>query len=220
MTRHLLYYARDSAVFRTMVCATMTALSPSKRLFIAVMPPAEIQERLAALVDLLAEHRAILRPARSDGLHFTLRFLGDATPDEERRASEGCVAATAGVAAFPLVVGGFGVFPNARRPRVMWLGVCDGTAPLMALQRRVEDELLRQGVIVSRANVTPHLTLARVRADASSAAQAALVADVARLPAVEQAAMYVTGISLVQSTLTPQGSTYTVRLTAPLARNA
>ncbi len=198
----------------------MTATRPSKRLFIAVMPPAEVQERLAALVDLVAEHRAILRPARPDGLHCTLRFLGNATPDEERRAVEACAAAAAGVEAFPLVVGGFGVFPNARRPHVLWLGVRDGAAPLTALQRRVEDELLRQGVIVSRDRFTPHLTLARLRADASPTARAVLAADVARLPHVEQAHISVTGISLVQSVLTPQGSTYMALQTAPLGRDA
>jgi len=31
----------------------MSAMNPPKRLFIAVMPPAEVQERVAALVDLL-----------------------------------------------------------------------------------------------------------------------------------------------------------------------
>jgi len=158
----------------------MSAESGTKRLFIAVMLPSEVRERVAALVDLLEGQRAILRPARPDGLHLTLRFLGDATPDEERRASEACAAAVAGVGAFPLVVAGFGVFPNGRRPRVVWLGVRGGTAPLTALQWRVEDELLRRGVIASRDDFTPHLTLARVRGDASPSTRAALGAAVGR----------------------------------------
>ncbi len=195
----------------------MSAESRAKRLFIAVMLPAQVRERVAALVDLLEEHRAILRPARPEGLHFTLRFLGDATLDEERRASEACAAAVVGVGAFPLVISGFSVFPNGRRPRVVWLGVRDGAAPLTALQRRVEGELLRRGVIASRDDFTPHLTLARVGGDAAPAARAALGAAVARLPGMEQARLTVTGVSLVQSTLTPRGSTYTALRTAPLA---
>jgi len=194
----------------------MSAESGVKRLFIAVMLPAEVQERVATLVDLLEGQRAILRPARPDGLHLTLRFLGDATPGEERRASEVCAAAVAGVGAFPLVVAGFGVFPNGRRPRVVWLGVRDRAAPLTSLQRRVEDELLRRGVIASREDFTPHLTLARVRGDAEQAACAALGAAVARLSGAEQARLTVTGISLVQSALTPRGSTYTALRTVPL----
>jgi 2'-5' RNA ligase len=192
-------------------------MNPPKRLFIAVMPPAEVQERVAALVDLLEEHRAILRPARPEGLHFTLRFLGDATLDEERRAAEACVAAVVGVQAFELVIGGVGVFPNARRPRVVWLGVRDGAANLMALQRRVEEELLRLGVITARESFTPHLTLARVRADAAPRARAALGADVARLSDKEQARLTVSDVSLVHSALTPRGSTYTTLQAAALA---
>jgi len=195
----------------------MSAESGVKRLFIAVMLPSDVRERVAALVDLLADYHPILRPARPDDLHLTLRFLGDVTPDEERRASEACAAAVAGVGAFPLVVGGFGVFPNARRPRVVWLGVRDRAAPLTSLQRRVEDELLRRGVIASRDDFTPHLTLARVRGDASPSTRAALGAAVARLPGAEQARLTVTGISLVQSALTPRGSTYTALRTVPLA---
>ncbi len=192
-------------------------MNPPKRLFIAVMPPAEVQERVDALVDLLEEHRAILRPARPEGLHFTLRFLGDATLDEERRASDACAAAVVGVGAFPLVIGGVGVFPNARRPRVVWLGVRDGAANLMALQCRVEEELLRLGVITAHESFTPHLTLARVRADAAPRACAALGSDVARLPDKEQARLTVSDVSLVHSALTPRGSTYTTLQTAALA---
>ena len=93
------------------------------------MPPDAVQRQLAGLVDLLAAHRAILRPAPPEGLHVTLRFLGESTADEERRAAAACVAAVAGVKSFGLVIGGFGVFPNVRRPRVVWLDVRDGSAP-------------------------------------------------------------------------------------------
>lgn len=181
------------------------------------MPPAQVQKRVAALVNLLEEHRAILRPARPEGLHVTLRFLGDTTLDEERRAAEACAAAVAGVRAFPLVIGGVGVFPSARRPRVVWIGVRDGATNLMALQWRVEDELLRRGGIVSREHFTPHLTLARVRTDAAPNARAALAIDVARLTDIEQARLTVTGVSLVQSVLTPHGSIYMTLQTATLA---
>src|SRR5881398_1263920 len=95
----------------------------TRRLFIAVMLPPEVQERLAGLAGLLDAHRAILRPTRAEGLHFTLRFLGNMTAEQEQRAAEACAAAVGGVSAFPLAMGGFGAFPNERRPRVIWLGV-------------------------------------------------------------------------------------------------
>src|SRR5436305_389176 len=182
----------------------------TRRLFIAVMLPADVQERLAELTNLLDTHRATLRPTRAEGLHFTLRFLGNMTPAQEQQIMEACAVAAEGVSAFPLAIAGFGAFPNQRRPRVVWLGLREGAGPLIALQRRVEDELLRRKVIPQREDFTPHLTLARVRQEAGPAARAALGAALAALPTREQARSTARAVSLVHSVPTPQGSRYTV----------
>ena len=189
----------------------------TRRLFIAVMLPTEVQERLAGLAGLLDAHRAILRPTRPEGLHFTLRFLGNMTAAQEQQIMEACAAAVAGVSAFPLVIAGFGAFPNARRPRVVWLGLREGAAPLIALQRHVEDELLRRALVPESEDFTPHLTLARVRQEATPAARAALGATLGTLPTREQARSTARAVSLVHSVLTPQGSRYTVLNEWPLA---
>jgi 2'-5' RNA ligase len=182
----------------------------TRRLFIAVMLPTAVQERLAGLTGVLDAHRAILRPTRAEGLHFTLRFLGNLTAAQEQQIMEACAAAIEGVGAFPLTIGGFGAFPNARRPRVIWLGLREGAAPLVALQRRVEDELLRRALVSDSEEFTPHLTLARVRQEATPAARAALGAALAVLPTREQARSTARAVSLVHSVFTPQGSRYTV----------
>ena len=182
----------------------------TRRLFIAVMLPGAVQERLAALIGLLDAHRAILRPTRPEGLHFTLRFLGNMTPAQEQQIVEAVAAAADGMSAFPLAIGGFGAFPNARRPRVVWLGLREGAEPLIALQRHVEDELLRREIVPDGEDFTPHLTLARVRPEAGPAARAALGTALAALPSVEQARSTAGAVSLVHSVLTPQGSRYTV----------
>ena len=174
------------------------------------MLPAAVQERLAGLASLLAAHRAILRPTRPEGLHFTLRFLGHMPPAQEQQIVEAVAAAVDGARAFPLAIGGFGAFPNARRPRVVWLGLREGAAPLIALQRRVEDELLRREIVPDGEEFTPHLTLARVRPEAGAAARAALGTALAALPTHEQARGTAGAVSLVHSVLTPQGSRYTV----------
>jgi 2'-5' RNA ligase len=189
----------------------------TRRLFIAVMLPTAVQERLAGLIGVLDTHRAILRPTRPEGLHFTLRFLGNMTAAQEQQIVEAVAAAVDGVSAFPLAIGGFGAFPNARRPRVVWLGLREGATPLVAMQRRVEDELLRRALVPTSEEFTPHLTLARVRQEATPAARAALGAALAALPTREQARSTAQAVSLVHSVLTPQGSRYTVLNDWPLA---
>ena len=64
----------------------------TRRLFIAVMLPTAVQERLAGLIGLLDTHRAILRPTRPEGLHFTLRFLGNMTAAQEQQIVEAVAA--------------------------------------------------------------------------------------------------------------------------------
>jgi 2'-5' RNA ligase len=189
----------------------------TRRLFIAVLLPTAVQEWLAGLIGVLDAHRAILRPTRPEGLHFTLRFLGNMAAAQEQQIMEAVAAAVDGVGAFPLSIGGFGAFPNTRRARVVWLGLREGAEPLIALQRRVEDQLLRRALVPDREDFTPHLTLARVRQEATPAARAALGAALAALPTREQAHSTARAVSLVHSVLAPQGSRYTVLNEWPLA---
>lgn len=182
----------------------------TRRLFIAVMPPAAVQEALARLPATLLAHRNILRVVRPEALHVTLHFLGQQSPEQERQAAAACAAAVAGESAFSLTIGGYGAFPDARRPRVVWLGVQAGAERLIVVQRRVEDELLHRGIIARREDFTPHLTLARVRPEATPAARAALGRTLFTLPGDQQAHCNADAISLVHSALTPQGSRYTI----------
>lgn len=184
--------------------------APTRRLFIAIMLPGEVQEKLAALSGLLDAHAAILRTVRPAALHFTLHFLGELDAAHEHEAAEACLAATADFATFPLAIGGFGAFPNARRPRVVWLGLRDGDEPLTRLQRRVDDELIRRRVVSGREPFTPHLTLARVRPEARPADRAALGEALSTLPARVEARCGADAVSLVQSHLGPLGSRYTI----------
>jgi 2'-5' RNA ligase len=174
------------------------------------MLPEQVQQDLAALSRLFAAHRDVLRVVHPEALHFTLRFLGEQTADNERLAAEACAAAAGCSAAFPLIIGGFGAFPNLRRPNVIWLGVLQGDAELCALARQVDDELRSRRVVRESERFTPHLTLARVRPNAAPAALSALAAALPGLPVGEQARSVAAEIALVHSTLTAQGSRYAV----------
>lgn len=197
----------------------MTARSSpaTRRLFIAVMPPAAVQEALAHLPQPLLAHRGILRVVRPEALHVTLHFLGQQTAQQESQAAEACAAAVAGESAFPLAIGGYGAFPDERHPRVVWLGVQTGAERLIAMQRGLEDELLRRGIIARRERFSPHLTLARVRPEADPAARAALGRALSTRPGGQQTHCNADAISLVDSVLAPRGSQYTILGRWPLA---
>jgi 2'-5' RNA ligase len=139
----------------------------TSRLFIAVPVEdgvrASIRELMEAVAGASIDERAYGQPrwVRVDGLHLTLRFLG-ATPDERQPAiGEALGAAARGVAPFRVVLSGGGAFPDARRPRVLWIGIGEGETSLADLARRLDEQLGPLGWPPEGRPFAPHLTLAR-----------------------------------------------------------
>jgi 2'-5' RNA ligase len=140
----------------------MTSGSGVERLraFVAVSPGPEVHGRLLRLKTELAAAGAAVRWVRDDGLHNTLKFLGSL---EERLLAAVREALTAAVAAFEpfaVRVAGLGVFPNPRRPRVVWVGL-EG-AELTALAAAVERAVAPLGFPPESRPYRPHITLGRV----------------------------------------------------------
>jgi 2'-5' RNA ligase len=185
------------------------------RLFLAVFPPPEVQRAAAELIERLRAPGDGVSWVKPDNLHYTLRFIGDVGEDGARRVGEAADRAVAGCAAFDTALGGLGAFPNARRPRVIWIGVAHGAEPFTALGAELERELRAAGFGRADHAFKPHLTLGRVREpgdDWSDRLEPAAV-DPAR------AAFRVDRLCVVASQLSPRGSIYTVRHEARLADN-
>ena len=181
------------------------------RAFIAIhLPPdvlralAELQARLQA-----GPGGAAGRWVRPDGIHLTLQFLGDVPRDRLTRVSAAVDRACAGRKSFRYAVGGLGCFPNARRPRVVWVGLHEESGQLADLQRAIARELEPLGYPPERRPFSPHLTLARIRQEApareaEALAQAALAAPLENLGVAHAASVHV-----MRSDLRPTGALYT-----------
>jgi len=111
-----------------------------------------------------------------------------------------------------------GVFPNAARARVLWLGLTGPLAQLAALQEATEAALLGCGVPRETRPFAPHLTIGRI-ADTAGPTAARTTALLAALPVVA-APLPVAAIHLLRSTLAPGGARYMTLLTAPLRDRA
>jgi 2'-5' RNA ligase len=72
---------------------------------------------------------------------------------------------TASFGPFEISMSGFGVFPNPRRPRVLWAGLAGDLETLSALQLAVDEAVGRLGLPKEDRPFSPHLTLGRVRRD-------------------------------------------------------
>lgn len=133
------------------------------RLFVAVDIPNDVREALSRLQgDLRRGDLSRLRWVRPEGVHLTLKFLGD-TPAEKVPAIEQALSiAVRGVSPFHLALGKTGTFGGRRRPRVLWLDITGDIERLGALQLAVDAALADAGFPPEDRRFSPHLTLARV----------------------------------------------------------
>ena len=93
------------------------------RLFVALNLPDVVRRALWEATSALRDRDFPIKWVRPEGLHLTLKFLGEVDDARERELRDALQRAVAGGKTLPLALGGFGVFPDFSRPRVVWVGV-------------------------------------------------------------------------------------------------
>jgi len=185
------------------------------RLFLAIPLPPDIAARAA---EILPMSLPALRRVKPENLHLTLAFLRH-TPDERLDDVSGAAAdAAARVSPFTLSFDRAGRFPDRGRPRVVWLGIAEGEASVLELGVGAYAGLRSRSLRFDERPLAPHLTLARVAEDASSAEAKTVGAAIDEL-AIPELRFEVGEIAVIQSVLSPKGPRYTSLATAPLAHN-
>jgi 2'-5' RNA ligase len=135
------------------------------RLFVALELPAEVRQALVELIEQLKPLCRGAKWARPEGMHVTLKFIGNAVADgdAEKLAAVGAALATVkSDAPVEMRYRGAGFFPNARRPNVFWAGV-QASPNLAPLAADIERALEPLGIPREPRPFVPHLTLARFK---------------------------------------------------------
>ena len=122
-------------------------------------------------------------------------------------------AAFAGIHApgFELTPRGVGFFPNARRPRIAWVGF-EESEPLRRLQAAVEAAIRDSGLEPESKRFHPHVTVTRTKRPSPQAAQAWLGAH----GDFETPPFPVGDFHLCSSELRPEGARHRRRASFPL----
>lgn len=132
------------------------------RLFVALDIPNEAAEYMADVQARLQSEIGADRWQPLHNLHLTLHFLGDVEEERVPAICEDMDIVSAIIHPFSLRIGGFGAFPHAENPRVLWLGLRGQTAPLKQLHLLLGKRFdLHQGLSYDRKRYRPHITLAR-----------------------------------------------------------
>jgi 2'-5' RNA ligase len=188
------------------------------RLFVACeLPPEWLAALRTASRALARSGLGDLRWVRPEGIHLTLKFLGEVGTHLLPDLADAMVRATASQAPFQLTLSGLGSFGGRRGVRVLWAGVGGDLASLTALQARVDAVMSDLGFARELRPFSPHLTLARVPERTAPDTGARVVAALRRVTLPDVAPLQVTEISLIRSQLGPSGARYTPLTAAPLA---
>lgn len=138
-------------------------MKPTIRTFVAVEINAAVRGRAAELIEQLRAASADVKWVEVQNLHLTLKFLGEVASRETARVCEAVQRGAAELEPFKLEVRGAGAFPNARRPRTIWLGSGSGEQEMVALHGAIEKPLKKLGYRPEHRRFHPHLTIGRVR---------------------------------------------------------
>jgi 2'-5' RNA ligase len=192
---------------------------PNLRTFIAIELDQGLKDSLSRLEAELRERLSprSVRWVRADGIHLTLKFLGDTPAEKVQAVQEALSLAAADVGPFSFSVGHLGCFPNPRRPRVVWVGLSEPTGVLARLRNAVEAHVAPLGFPTERRAFEPHLTLGRVQryASRSEIREIGEVVETATTGPIGE--MTATMVSYIKSDLRPGGAVYTTLFEAKLA---
>lgn len=148
-----------------------------------------------------------VRWVKREALHLTLRFLGEVAPERLPDVTN-ALAELAGWGRFKVTLAAPGTF-GGRRPRVVQVGFAedDGWRRLQRLRSHLDGALSEIGVEAEAAVYRPHLTLGRVRRQATRDDLAAIRAAVAAAAPLHGRTS-IERVALVESTLLKDGPHY------------
>lgn len=174
------------------------------RLFIAIDLPPQIKKELADIQTKLKKANAGVRFVASQGIHLTLKFLGEVADDKVAEVIDALAESVPRISPLTLEVAGLGAFPAITRPRVIWTGV-KGPEELMVLAEEVEKAMMKLGFPKEKREFSPHLTIGRIK---SPRGIDRLIKIIMEEKDISFGKFTADGYFLIRSILRPEGAEY------------
>lgn len=184
------------------------------RTFIGIEPGKAIRDRIVALQDTLAQLGTEVKWVEPENLHVTMLFLGEVVDKEVPEVCRAVSVCAGRHRPFTMSIEKAGCFPHPRRPRVLWVGIGQGTRELCALHDDLEGPLFELGCYRREdRKYTPHITLGRVKSDRPTDKLASALSHNAGWKGGD---IEVRDVHVMSSELTSTGPVYTILSRAKL----
>ncbi len=187
------------------------------RTFISIELSEAAKKKFVPVDNLIRSSTLSLKLVKLKNLHLTLKFLGEVREEKLKELIETCQIIGEAFSPFSLCLKGVGIFPNIKRPRIIWAGVEKGKENLKEITKLLEEKLEKKGFPVEKREFQGHLTLARVRRAAKG--EKFLENLVEEFKEEEFCSFPVTKFYVMESELKGEGPTYTVLKEIKLGRN-
>lgn len=191
------------------------------RVFVGLDIPDEIRAAIARYMDGLRNFAPEVRWVKPESFHVTLKFIGEQSIEQVERIKREIAIVKS--APFEIGFRETGFFPNAKSPRVFWVGIHAGPE-LRQLAGSVDEAVSRAGVAREKNEYKPHLTLSRSGSgrphpkpgDRPSNQLARLADKLKAMPQPDFGTMTARDFYLYESKLGPGGARYTQVAVFPL----
>jgi len=176
------------------------------RAFIAVDLTESVRSALGEAQEVLKLRGFRVKWVRPPNIHLTLKFLGSTAAADVDKIGVAMALAAKNCTPFSLAAKGIGVFPDIRRPRVIWAGLSGGLEMLQQMQQNLDGHLADLGFARETRGFKAHLTLGRVKGKINSDRMNAAMIE---LTGFESKPFDVNRMILFKSELRPGGAVYT-----------
>ena len=184
------------------------------RAFICFKLPKRIILSIRELQESIKDSGLKIRWVKAENIHLTIKFIGDISWSDIDDIGLAIKETAGDFAPLLLSAQGLGVFPNLKRPRVIWTGLSGQIEELIGLQKILDKKLRLIGFPKEKRPFKGHLTIGRVKGRLDSRK---LSEFMNRFNKFETKQFSCDRIFLMQSELKPSGPIYTKLMSEPLS---
>lgn len=177
----------------------------SKRLFAAIILPADLRMQLFDSIKGLARQYPEIRPIAAENIHLTLKFLGSRGTFMVRKIAAAMRNTAQDFESFSFTAASIaGAFPDSSSARILFVPVEGGAGQVDNIFNILENNLLKVKIKKEEREFIPHITVARINDNLN-------ITDlVKKITYNFKEPVNCSKISLLESRLKPSGAEYVI----------
>ena len=176
------------------------------RTFIAIEIPLLIKNKIADFQRILMQEDTKVKWVKLESMHITLKFLGEIDKNLIDDLNNEILVSVKNFDPFQININETGVFPNFKKPKIIWLGIKSTNNILISLATQIDNNINNLGFPKEKRTFKAHITLGRIK-DLYNIDT--LIKKLEQNSNFDGGIFTVKNIIIMQSELKPTGAVYT-----------